>query len=67
MFPLTVVLLLSAVAIILSTVGHIRIVSYEHLSNVAPGRFKRAGVSCKGSVSDLRKKTNNSPARGFFI
>lgn len=25
-----------------------------------PGRFKRAGVSCKGSVSDLRKKAKNS-------
>jgi hypothetical protein len=25
-----------------------------------PGRFKRAGVSCKGSVTDLRKKAKNS-------
>ncbi len=25
-----------------------------------PGRFKRAGVSCKGSVTDLRKKSKNS-------
>ena len=25
-----------------------------------PGRFKKAGVSCKGSVTDLRKKAKNS-------
>ena len=25
-----------------------------------PGRFKRAGVSCKGSVADLRRKAKNS-------
>lgn len=25
-----------------------------------PGRFKRAGVSCKGSVTDLRRKAKNS-------
>jgi hypothetical protein len=25
-----------------------------------PRRFKRAGVSCKGSVTDLRRKAKNS-------
>lgn len=25
-----------------------------------PGRFKKAGVSCKGSVTSLRKKAKNS-------
>lgn len=25
-----------------------------------PGRFNRAGVSCKGSVASLRKKAKNS-------
>ena len=25
-----------------------------------PGRVKRAGASCKGSVSDLRKRAKNS-------